>query len=40
MEKNPVKIETKGSGFDNVSTPLLLSPDAEVVANIENPNIR
>ena len=38
--KNPVKIETKGSGFDNVSTPLLLSPDAEVVANIENPNIR
>lgn len=38
--KNPVKIETKGTGFDNVSAPLSLSPDAEAVATIENPNMR
>lgn len=38
--KNPVKIETKASTFENISAPLLLSPDAEVIASVENPNLR
>lgn len=38
--KNPVKLKTEMAGFENVSAPLLLSPDAERVATIENPDIR
>lgn len=38
--KNPVKVETKGSALADISAPLLLSPNAEVIASVENPNLR
>lgn len=38
--KNPVKVETEGVSLSNVSLPLPLSPNAEVVAAVENANLR
>lgn len=40
MEKNPVEMHTTEVSFNNVSAPLSLSPEAEVVATVENQNMR